>query len=70
MDIKREGETMQRDANASYEQYETMRRAMNSLQITRDSLESLVEMDRDFLNAGDVLEALELGGDKCIHIVE
>lgn len=58
---------MQRDAYASYEQYETMRRAMNSLQITRDSLESLVEMDRDFLNAGDVLEALELGGDKCIH---
>ena len=58
---------MQRDAYASYDQYKAMRRAMNNLQITRDTLESLLALDHDLSNTEDVLEALELGGGDCLH---
>ena len=58
---------MKRDAYASYNQYETMQRALNNIQISKDTLNKMIEMDRDLLNAGDVLEALELGGEKCAY---
>ena len=58
---------MKRDAYASYDQYKAMQRAMNNLLITRDSLESLLELDRDLHYAREVLEALELGRGECLH---
>ena len=61
---------MKRDAYASYNQYEAMRRVMNSLQISKDTLIKLIEMDRDLLNASDLLEALALGGEKCTYCLD
>ena len=58
---------MMRDAYASYEQYITVRHALQNLQISTDTLNSLIVLDKEATIAEDVCEALQSGGKKCAY---
>ena len=49
---------MMRDAYASYEQYIAVRQALQNLQISTDTLNSLIVLDKEATIAEDVCEAL------------
>ena len=58
-----------RDAYASYEQYIAVRQALQNLQISTDTLNSLIVLDKEATIAEDVCEALQSGGKKCAYII-